>query len=191
MARFARWLTAIAFLATGASPLAAGDVRVSLVPWRVVEPQVVVDSPLVLYWIPASSEELRRSPLLTSEELTLFSSRCVAMRVVRFTDSVRLTSLGVGPEVPLAVLTDREGKVLGRVEAEDGALQVVDVEELVRDELEKREANADVLLDRARELMDEDESAALEMYGMVWEARCVCPRQARDAKRAMRKMARK
>jgi hypothetical protein len=191
MDRFARWLTAIAFLAAGANPLAAGDARPSLVPWRVVDPATVVDAPLVLYWIPATGEELRRSELLTSEELTLFSSRCVAMRVVRFNDSARLTTLGVGPEVPLAVLTDRDGNVLGRVEPDDGVLEVVEVEELVRETLEKREADADVLLDRARELMDEDEPAAMELYGRVWEARCICPRQARDAKRAMKKLGKK
>jgi hypothetical protein len=188
MVVLARVLVAIAFLATGATVLTAGEDRLSLVPWRVLDPDAEVDSPLVLYWIPASADELRRSQLLTSYDLTLFSSRCVAMRVVRFNDSVRLTSLGVGPEVPMAVLADGEGKVLGRVEAEDGVLLLHEVEDLVRDELDRREAAADALLDRAREL---DSAAAMELYATVWEARCLCPKQARDAKRAMKKLARK
>jgi hypothetical protein len=192
MAGLVRVLAAIALLATGAVPLAAGEERVSLVPWRVLDPHVEVDSPLVLYWIPASGEELRRSEMLTSYDLTLFSSRCVAMRVVRFTDSIRLTRLGVGRDVPMAVLADGEGKVLGRVEAEDGLLPVPEVEELVQEELDRREAAADALLDRARRYAaDDDHDAARELYGSVWEARCLCPRQARDAKRAMRKLARK
>ncbi len=192
MARLTRVLAAIAFVATGAVPLAAGEHRVSLVPWRVLDPAAEVDSPLVLYWIPASGEELRRSEMLTSYDLTLFSSRCVAMRVVRFNDSIRLTKLGVGSDLPMAVLADAEGQVLGRVEAENGLLPVPEVEELVQEELDRREAAADALLDRAREYAEEDHhEAALELYGSVWEARCLCPRQARDAKRAMRKLARK
>lgn len=192
MARLTRVLAAIAFFATGAVPLAAGEDRVSLVPWRVLDPAAAVDAPLVLYWIPASADDLRRSPMVTSYDLTLFSSRCVAMRVVRLTDSARLTQLGVGSDLPMAVLADGEGRILGRVEAEQGTLPVVEVEALVQEELDRREAAADALLDRARRFAaGDDEDAALELYEAVWEARCLCPRQARDAKRAMKKLARK
>jgi hypothetical protein len=193
MARFARVLTAaIAFLAAGANALAAGEARLALVPWEVLDPAETIDAPLVLFWIPATPDELRRSELLTSYDLTLFSSRCVAMRVVRFNDSARLTRLDVGPEVPMVVLTDREGNVLGRLEAEDGKLPVSEVEDLVREELEEREEEADALLDRARtRAARQDDAAAMTLYEEVWAERCVCPRQARDAKRAMRKLANK
>lgn len=193
MVRFARALTAaVAFLAAGANLLAAGEVRVTLVPWEVLDPAEPVDAPLVLFWIPATPDELRRSDLLTSYDLTLFSSRCVAMRVVRFNDSARLATLDVGPEVPMVVLTDREGNVLGRVEADDGELPLAEVEDLVREELDEREAEADALLDRARNRAEaRDDRAAMTLYQQVWAERCVCPRQGRDAKRAMRKLARK
>ncbi len=193
MVRFARVLTAaVAFLAAGANLLAAGDARVTLVPWEVLDPAEPVDAPLVLFWIPATPDELRRSDLLTSYDLTLFSSRCVAMRVVRFNDSARLASLDVGPEVPMVVLTDHEGNVLGRVAADDGELPLAEVEDLVREELDEREARAEALLDRARDRAeDHDERAALSLYQQVWAERCVCPRQARDAKRAMKKLAHK
>jgi hypothetical protein len=193
MARFARVLTAaIAFLAAGANALAVGEARVTLVPWEVLDPAEPVDAPLVLFWIPATPDELRRSDLLTSYDLTLFSSRCVAMRVVRFNDSARLARLDVGPDVPMVVLTDRAGTVLGRVEAEDGKLPVSEVEELVREALDEREAQADSLLDRARERSaGRDHTTAMTLYEQVWAERCVCPRQGRDAKRAMRKLGRK
>jgi len=193
MVRFARALTAaVAFLAAGANLLAAGDARVTLVPWEVLDPAEPVAAPLVLFWIPATPDELRRSDLLTSYDLTLFSSRCVAMRVVRFNDAARLASLDVGPEVPMVVLTDHEGNILGRVAADDGELPLAEVEDLVREELDEREARAEALLDRARDQAeDRDEGAALSLYQQVWEERCVCPRQARDAKRAMKKLARK
>jgi len=163
-----------------------------MVPWEVLEPGTVVDAPLILFWIPASGDDLRRSGLLTSYDLTLFSSRCVAMRVVRFNDRVRLTSLGIGADVPAAVLTNRSGDILGRVEAKDGALPVSEVEDLVRDELDRREAEAEARLDRAREhAEDGNDAAASAIYRAVFEDRCICPRQGRDARRALKKLARK
>ncbi|HYO79660.1 MAG TPA: hypothetical protein VE010_24560, partial [Thermoanaerobaculia bacterium] len=125
-------------------------------------------------------------------DLTLFSSRCVAMRVVRFNDSSRLTSLEVGADVPAAVLTDRDGNILGRVGNEDGELPVGEVEELVAAELERREGDAETMLYRARDYADEgDPEAAMTLYQRVWDGRCVWPRQARDAKRALKKLLRR
>ncbi len=171
--------------------LAAGEARVTLVPWKVLDPADTVDAPLVLYWIPATAEELRRSELLTSYDLTLFSSRCVAMRVVRFNDTERLARLEVGRDVPMVVLADGDGAVIGRVEAERGTLPLFEVEELVRAELDERESIADQLLDRAREYASDNEpQAALALYEKVWAERCVCPRQGRDAKKAMKRLGR-
>jgi hypothetical protein len=199
MSRLTRWIAAIALLSHGTHAFPPGNVSlraeeayVSLVPWRVVEPGTAVDAPLVLFWIPATTEELRRSELLTSDDLTLFSSQCVAMRVVRLTDDARLTALAAGAEPPLAVLADRDGRVIGRVEGDRGVLSVVEVEDLVRDELDQRAAKNDELLDRAQERLDaEDVEAAVALYRTVWEERCFCPRQARAAKKALRRLGRK
>ena len=194
MARIARAPAAIAIavVLTAGVTLLAGEDHLALVPWEVLEPGSAVDAPLVLFWIPSSSEELRRSELLTSYDLTLFSSRCVAMRVVRFNDTVRLTSLGVGPDVPMAVLTDRAGNILGRVEPSGGALPLAKVEELVREELNEREAEADARLDRAREFAaDGHDAVAAAIYHAVFEDRCMCPRMGRDARRALKKLRRK
>ncbi|HEX8616348.1 MAG TPA: hypothetical protein VF911_02070 [Thermoanaerobaculia bacterium] len=193
MVRLARVLAAaIAVLVIGANALTAGEARVTLVPWEVVDPGESVDAPLVLFWIPATRDELRRSDLLSSYDLTVFSSRCVAMRVVRFTDSARLTSLGVGADVPMAVLTDAEGNVLGRVEADGHTLPVTEVEDLVREELEHREAEAEALLDRARDYAEDGQlTAAIAVYERILTNRCIAPRQARDAKRALKKLARR
>lgn len=191
MCRFACVLAALAFVLAGAE-LPAGEVHVSLVPWKVLAPRDTVDAPLVLFWIPASPDELRRSPLLTSDELTLYSSRCVAMRVVRVDDRARMTRLAPEREIPVAVLTNRKGEILGHIEGEDGHLPVGEVEALVRDELDRRADEAEALLDRAREHADANEiAAATELYERVWEERCMCPRQGRDAKRALKKLGRK
>jgi hypothetical protein len=187
--RTARVAVALTFLAAGVQLLPAGESRVSLVPWKVLAPEDVVDAPLVLFWVPASPDEVRRSPLLTSAELTLYSSRCVAMRVVRVDDRVRLSRLAVDDDVPVAILTTREGEIVGHVEGEGGRLPVREVEELVREELGRRAAEADALLDRARErAANRETDAALEIYRRVWESRCTCPRQGKDAGRALKKL---
>lgn len=189
MTSWMRLIAAFALVSSGTHALPAGESYVSLVPWRVVEPHAKVDAPLALFWIPASADELRRSELLRSDDLTLYSSQCVAMRVVQLHDYARLTALGEDAEPPLAVLADRAGKVIGRVQGERGVLSVAEVEELVRDELDRRAEESEAMLDRAQERVDaNDVDAAAALYRTVWEERCVCPRQARAAKKALRRL---
>ena len=183
--RWARSIAMVALFAAGVDALPDGQRHVSLVPWKVLERGEAVDAPLVLFWIPSSAGEMRRSPLLTSDELTRYSARCVAMRVVRFDDDVRLASLGVEEDLPVAVLADRDGRVLGTVSGDD----VVDVEDLVRDELDTRVFHADALLDDARRRLEAgDGEGAVALYREVWEARCLCPRQGKVAHRALKKL---
>ena len=189
MTGLTRAIAAIAMLSCGTPPLPAGESYAALVPWRVIEPQAVVDAPLALFWVPASADELRRSELLASDDLTLFSSQCVAMRVVQPNDVARMTALAEDAEPPLAVLAERAGKILGRVTSERGAISLAEVEDLVRAELECRADESEAMLDRAAERVEENDlSAAAELYRAVWAERCVCPRQARAAKKALRKL---
>ncbi len=189
MQRWVRWAAALALALTGIEASPGESPHLSLVPWKVVEPGDDVRAPLVLFWIPASRDEVRRSELLTSDELTLYSSQCVAMRVVRSDDDAMLVKLEAGEALPVAILTDGEGHVLGRVDSDEGALAVAEVEEMVREELDHRVTAAETMLDEARTKAEAgaiDEAIAL--YQSVWEQRCVCPRQARDAQRALKKL---
>ncbi len=194
MQRWARSFALVALVLAGVEALPEdggvenGDL-VSLVPWKVLEPNEVITSPLALFWIPASPEAMRHSTMLTSNDLTLFSSRCVAMRVVRFDDGARLARLQVEAELPVAVLADREGNIVGTVTAEHGRLSVRDVEDLVRHALDERESQAEKLLAAARQHADGgDVDTALELYEKVSEARCLCPRQAKVAAKALRRL---
>jgi hypothetical protein len=192
MSRFARVVAAVAFLCCGADALPAGEAYVALVPWRVLDPESKVDAPLALFWIPSSVEELRHSELLNSDDLTLFSSQCVAMRVVRRNDVARLSSFAADVQLPVVVLADRNGRIAGRVESKDGVLSVHEVEDLVRAELDRRGAESDATLDRARERAEaNDVDTAVALYRSVWEERCTCPRQGREAKKALRKLGRR
>lgn len=187
MRRRTAWFASIAIALTAAVALADNGGHPSLVPWKVVEPGAAPErSPLVLFWVPSSRDELRRSDLLTSDELTRYSSQCVAMRIVRLDDVELLRRLGVEPDdVPVVVLVDRDYDIV----ANATAVSVAEVESIVRDKLaelaEIAEENLDVAADHvAAGEVDE----AIVIYRKVWEQRCVCPRQARAAHKALKKL---
>lgn len=182
----------ILLIAAGAIASPQEEDHLSLVPWKVLEPGETVDAPLVLFWIPSSSDELRRSPLLTSEELTSYSSRCVAMRVVRWNDGARLATLKVAAQLPFVVLAEKDGRVIHSIENDAGAVRVFDVEQAVREALQQRSEDAESKLDEAQKLADQgDVDGALAIYREIWEERCVCPRQGRAAQKALKKLERK
>jgi hypothetical protein len=189
---WARSVALVALIAAGAGALPEEPGLVPLVPWKVLQHDEVITAPLALFWIPDSPEAMRRSTMLTSDSLTQFSSRCVAMRVVRFDDGARLASLQVEAELPVAILADRDGNILGSVTSAHGRLSVREVEDLVRAALDERESQAEKLLEAARERAEAgDVDAAQELYEKVSEARCVCPRQAKVAAKALRRLERR
>src|SRR5271169_5042136 len=108
--------------------------RVYQVPWTVISPtDRLPDRGLVLYWFPASVEEIKKSSLRTSRDLSLYSAQCVGMEIADAAQAFG-RKLDVG-KVPVAVLTDAAGAVLGRVEGQAGFLRAPEVERLVREEI--------------------------------------------------------
>lgn len=191
--RFAWCLALLALASTGAAPGPEEESRVVFVPWKMMRPGTPLPtSPLMLFWIPGSREELRRSELLTNEDLAHYATRCVAMLVVRPDDFALIDALAVDPRHATAILADGNGVVIERLEADEGPLPAAEVVRLVRDALDARSNAADALLDAAKEKAASGETdAALAIYRKVWEQRCVCPRQAKDAQRAMKKLGRR
>ena len=189
MKRWVRWVLALALAMTGIDARPGDSPHLSLVPWKIYKAGDDAHAPLVLFWIPASRDEVRHSDMLTSDELTLYSSQCVAMRVVRSDDAALLEKLGVDGAFPLAILADSDHHVIARVDNKDGALLLDDVEEMVRAEIDRRVSEADTLLDDAREKTEAGAiDDAIAIYRAVWDKRCTCPRQARDAQRALKKL---
>jgi hypothetical protein len=182
------WFASIAIVLTGAAALAGDAVHRALVPWKVIEPGAETeDVPLTLFWVPSSPEEVRRSDLLQSDELTLYSSHCVAMRIVRMDDYALLERLGIRDEVPAVVLADAEGQILGRTDSSS----VEEVEAVVREALHDRADTAEQMLDEAAgkaEAGDVDE--AISIYRKVWAQRCECPRQGKTAGKALKRLER-
>ena len=160
------------------------------VPWKVLNPgDDPVRTPLVLCWIPATRDEIRHSDLLTSRALTLFSSQCVGMQLVRPDDEPTIERLGIAGHPPMALLLDGAGKELARVENQHGFLALSEVEKMVRDALRTREAAIDRQLDEAQHRIDaNDRDGAAALYLSVWAGRCLFPRQGREAQRALRRL---
>jgi hypothetical protein len=179
----------MAVLLSITAPLFAGQ-QVWFVPWKVLQPGVEAEpSLLAVYWIPSSPDELRRSDLLTSRALTNYSSRCVAMHVVRVDDVERIEQFHAAT-LPVVVLAEG-GRELARRPAGDGLLRAIDVEAMVRMEFDARETAAGASLDEARRLVaDGDTAAAIAIYQKVVQQRCAFPREAKAARRALRRLGR-
>ena len=187
-----RLAAAIAMVLLAAPSATAEDLAgpVSFVPWKVVIPgDAPPKAPLTLFWIPASKDDFKHSELLFSRPLTAFASQCVAMQVIRTDDVAMIARLGVAGTLPVAVLVDGDGKQIGKVDNERGALRVAGVERLVRDQLRAREAMLDAQLDDARKkALGGDRDGAVSTYKSIWDQRCVAPRKAREAQRELKKL---
>lgn len=186
---YARSLAAIAIYALAAQGGQPPD-SAWFVPWKVLNPgDAAPRAQLIVYWLPASRDDMRHSELLTSRTLTLFSSQCVAMQVVRPDDFERVAKLGATGRAPVVLLVDGEGHELTHIDNEAGALRIATVERIVRDEVRSREDEADKLLDLARtQAGSGDTNAAITIYHRICDQHCLLPRQARTAQRALRKL---
>lgn len=174
----------------GAMPPSGGmSPQVYFVPWKVLNPG---DEPakgaLILYWLPATREEIRRSELLASRPLTMYAAQCVGMQVIRPDDEAMIDKLGETGKLPAAVLADAAGKRIAKVDSESGGVRLNAVEKMVRDELSTRENALDKLLDDARKSAAADKDGATALYKQVWEQRCLFPRKGRDAQKALKKL---
>jgi hypothetical protein len=163
--------------------------EMSFVPWKVLEPGAQpVKKAFVLFWVPTSPEEMRRSELITSQRLTLYAGRCIGMHVVRADDAETLEKLRVGETLPVAMLCEGE-KEVARVLADSGVLSAGAVEAMVRQAFDTREAALNATLDRAASKASAGENVdAIELYRQVASQGCAFPRLAKTAQRALRRL---
>ena len=164
--------------------------NVVFVPWKILnQGETPPAGMLVLYWIPASRDEFRHSELLTYRPLTIYPPQCVAMSVVRIDDEKTIARLEAAGKLPIAILMSENGSVLGSVENQRGVLSAEAVDKLLRETISAREASLDRDLDDApKKLVAGDRDAAVTLYRRVWEQRCLFPRHAREAERALKKL---
>ena len=177
-------------MSAGGGPGAAPDQQVYMVPWKVqsaTEP--APKTGLVLYWFPSSKEELQKSSLRTSRQLSLFAAQCVAMQVATGSASEATLKLAENQKLPIAVLATPDGTPIVKADNKDGFLRVDQVEKMVTDEMKKREQATDQQIKAAKEKEKSgDNAAAITTLKAVVEQKCLFPSKAKDAVKELKKL---
>lgn len=172
----------------GAMPGMSAPREAYVVPWKVLRPdEPALSAPLILYWFPATKEEVKASDLMSSRALTLASANCVGMQLVVPGDTATLAKWEVADKLPAAILA-ADGNAITRIDAENGRLRLSKVEEAVRGELKARETALDKLLDDAKLKEKDDHDGAVALYQQVWEKRCLAPKKGRAAQKALARL---
>ncbi len=173
----------------GGGGMAGSDPQVYQVPWRVLKPQdPPVTTGLVLYWFPSSTNEWQQSSLRISRDLTLYATQCVTM-AVSDVHTPAGQKLAAEASLPIAVLAEADGTVIGKVENNNGKLKVEQVEKLVAGEIKQRESALDKQLKDAKDKAKSgDNAAAIQIYRGVYEQKCLFPKKAKDAAKELKKL---
>ena len=162
-----------------------------VVPWKMLQAgEQPLSAPIIAYWFPATDEEAKYGDLTTSRTLTLQSQQCVGLQEIRPDDAESIAKWGVAGKLPVVLLVS-DGKEVGRVTAskEDGAIRVVDVENVIHDELFRRESELAGRLDEAKKKAGaNDRDGAIALYRTVWEQRCIAPAEGREAQKALKRL---
>lgn len=158
------------------------------VPWKIWEARTAPGKGLVLYWFPASDNELKRSSLLASRILTLYSAQCVSMTVADARQPELQPIIG-DSALPVAVLASADGSPIKKIENTAGKLKVDQVEKLVEAEMKGRSATLDAQLKGAKEKVKAgDNEGAIALLKPVAEEKCLFPKKARDAAKELKKL---
>lgn len=172
----------------GMSGGSMGNEEVFPVPWKNVRAdEALAPGSLVVYWFPSSQVEFDRSSLRNSRALTLRAAQCVTMGVadVRTVGQKFLTE----EKLPVVVLAQADGKVIGKAENKDGFLRVQQVEKLVDSEIKLRETALRNTIKEAKDLAKKGaKDDAIARYKSVLEQKCLFPGQAKDATNELKKL---
>src|ERR1044072_5597808 len=112
------------------------------VPWNMWDARSKPQRGLVLYWFPASNNEVQKSSLRTSRILTLYAAQCVTMTVAD-AKTPELQSIIGDSQLPVAVLATADGTTIKKVENTGGKLKSDDVDKIVEAEMKTRESALD------------------------------------------------
>src|SRR5580765_4782545 len=159
------------------------------VPWKMPDPKKpVATAGLVLYWFPASANEVKNSSLLESRDLSLYASQCVTMQLGTV-DLPGADKLIGDSKLPVAVLATPEGTTVSKVENTGGKLKVADVEKLVGTEVKTRKTNVETSLKDARaKAAAGEKEGAIKLLQAVLADRCMFPGPAKDAAKELKKL---
>jgi tetratricopeptide (TPR) repeat protein len=158
------------------------------VPWKIRAPKDPPALGLVLYWFPASAEELKKSSLRASRTLSLYASQCISMEVADGRVPNAQTLVGEA-KLPVAVLAMPDGTPVTRVENKDGKLRVEAVEKVVAAEVKTRESSLDESLQDAKaKAAAGEKDAAIKLFQSVATQKCMFPKKAKEAAKELKKL---
>ncbi|HEY8186453.1 MAG TPA: tetratricopeptide repeat protein [Pyrinomonadaceae bacterium] len=162
--------------------------EVYYVPWKVRKPKDPPAMGLILYWFPASKEELNKSSLRTSRTLSLYASQCISMELADGTVANAPQLIGEA-KLPVAVLATPDGTAVTRVENKDGKLRVEVLEKVVQTEVKTRETALDDQLKEGKaKAAAGEKDAAVKLFQSVLEQKCLFPKKAKDAAKELKKL---
>jgi tetratricopeptide (TPR) repeat protein len=159
---------------------------VYIVPWKVRKAEDKPPAGLVLYWFPASLNEVKNSSLRESRTLSLYASQCVSMELAdgRTPNAEKL--LGES-KLPVAVLATPAGEAINRIENKDGKLKVAEVEKVVDSEMKQRESAVDgQMKDAAAKVKAGEKDGAIAIYKAVLDQKCLFPKKAKEAAKQLK-----
>jgi tetratricopeptide (TPR) repeat protein len=158
------------------------------VPWKLREAKDPPARGLVLYWFPASQNELKASSLRESRTLSLYATQCVSMEYGT-NETPNADKLIGDATLPVAVLANPDGSPVSRVGSKDGKLKVADVEKVVESEFKHRESSVDAQMKEAADKAKSgDKDAAIKGYRAVLDQKCMFPKKAKDAAKELKKL---
>jgi tetratricopeptide (TPR) repeat protein len=158
------------------------------VPWKVVHAADTLKDGLALYWLPSSQQELEKSSLRFSQTLSNYASQCITMGILDQRMELG-QKLAAHDSLPVALLVQADGTIVGKLENKNGRLNVVDVEKIVETEMKKREdALKEKMEDAKSKVKSGDSQTAIQEYRAVLEQKCLFPRRAKDAAKELKKL---
>jgi tetratricopeptide (TPR) repeat protein len=164
------------------------DPAVYMVPWKIWEAAKAPHNGLVLYWFPATNEEIKKSSLRASRLLTLYSSQCVAMTLADARTPELQPIIG-DSALPVAILANADGTPIKKIENTGGKLKVDQVEKVVDAEMKQRETALDTKLKDAKDKIKAgDKDNAVALLKPVAEEKCLFPKKAKDAAKELKKL---
>ena len=158
------------------------------VPWKVRAPQDPPPQGLIVYWFPASENELKNSSLRASRSLSLYASQCISMEVadVRIANADKLVGTS---KLPVAVLATPDGTPVSKLENKDGKLKVDLLEKAVETEVKQRETAINERMKEAKaKVAAGDTATAITLYQSVLEQKCMFPKKAKESAKELKKL---
>ncbi|HEY0723395.1 MAG TPA: tetratricopeptide repeat protein, partial [Pyrinomonadaceae bacterium] len=131
---------------------------------------------------------VKKSNLMSSRILTLYSAQCVTMTIAG-AQTPELQSIIGNSTAPFAVLASADGTPINKVENTGGKLKLEQVEKLVDAEMKQRENTLDTQLKEAKEKAKAgDSQGAIAQLKPVAEEKCLFPKKAKDAAKELKKL---